>query len=86
MEIKTKSKKQFLRKLADLMEEYNVNICSKESGKYSKVVFQMHDMRKGKSHLKEDLDTGRCHSSPYEIRLIAKHLNNTDNRKGRDCE
>ena len=71
-EIKTKSKRQFLRKLAALQDEYNVAICSKRNGEYSKVVFQIHDKRKGKTHHKEEIDTGRTHSTAYEIRCIAK--------------
>ena len=73
-EIKTKSKRQFLLKLAALQDEYNVAICSKRDGEYSKVVFQIHDKRKGKTHLKEDIDTRRLHSTAYEIRRIAKKI------------
>jgi len=74
-DIKTKSKRLFLLKLAALQEEYGVAICSKRNGEYSKVVFQIHDKRKGKSHYKEDIDTGRTHSTAYEIRCIARKYN-----------
>ena len=73
-EIVTRSKRVFLVKLAKLMDEYHVAICSKEEGNYSSVFFQFHDKRKGRRHKTVNLETGRLHSSPYEIRNIAKRL------------
>ena len=73
-DIQTKSKRIFLLKLAKLMDEYNVAICSNEEGNYSQVFFQFHDKRKGKSHKTVNLNTGRLHSSPYEIRNLAKRM------------
>jgi diphthamide synthase (EF-2-diphthine--ammonia ligase) len=71
-EIKTKSKRMFLKRLAALQDEYNVDICSRKTGEYSEVFFQIHDFRKGKSHNKENINTGRLHNSAYEIRNISK--------------
>jgi hypothetical protein len=71
-EVKTKSKRQFLQKLAALQEEYNVAICSRNVGEYSEVIFQMHDKRKGKYHQRVEINTHRTHSTAYEIRCIAR--------------
>ena len=71
-EVETKSKRQFLNKLAKLIDEYGVAICSTREDAYSKVVFQMHDKRKGKSHLKENITNGRLHNTAHDIRYLAK--------------
>ena len=63
------TKERFLLELADLIEKYDVAVCSKEEGDYSQVFFQFH---KG-MHF-ENVFTKRLHSSPHELRLIARYL------------
>lgn len=73
-EVKTRSKNLFLKELAALMDKYKVALCSRNTGEYSEVFFQIHDKRKGKSHYTVNIETGRTHSSSYEINCLRKRL------------
>ena len=60
-------KQEFLLELADLLDKHSVAICSRKSDFDSEVFFQMNT-----DHLSFDnINTGRFHSSGYEIRCIA---------------
>ena len=61
--------KKFLLELATLTEKYKVAICSETVKNYSQVFFMFEDPKGTKV-----LDTNRVHSSPYELRVIAKSL------------
>ena len=58
-----KKHQKFLEELADLMEKHRVDLCSTKGA----VIF-IFDEHGDKSIL----ETGRCHSSSFELRLIAK--------------
>ena len=63
------NQKQFLLELAALTEKYKVAICSENVKNYSQVFFIFENPKGSKV-----LDTNRLHSSPYELRVIAKRL------------
>lgn len=71
--MKTRTKIEFLNKLADLLEEYNAAICARKvkgSDKYAEAFLQLYDGKE--EHV--NLENGRCHSSAYEYRVDALHL------------
>ena len=74
LKIETKSKRIFFNKLADLLDDYDVAICSTKEGDYTKVVFQVHDKRKGKTFLKENITNDRLHNTAYDIRWLAQEF------------
>ena len=62
----------FLSELADLLEKHEVALCSKTEGdNYSSVCFISHQF--SVSVEQERFYTGRSHSTPYELRLIANN-------------
>ena len=63
-------KENFLLELAELMEKYDVAVCSRSVAYHSsEVFFQFH-----KDGEIEELHTNRLHSTPYELRVIAKEI------------
>jgi len=67
----SKNEKEFLLKLADLCDEYNVAICSAEMYRQSQVFFQFRIDTKYST-----VDTKRTHSTGYELRAIALEKEN----------
>ena len=57
----------FLNDLAELMSKHKVAICARQKGEYAEMFFQF-TQPAGRT---AEINTGRTHSSGYEIELIA---------------